>query len=141
MFKSTQIGWAIIFIILGIMTILVFTIEKSAFQIAGGICIVILLLTYRLSITIDKNWLRFSMGIGLIQGKYAINDILDCKAVSYMPLGWGVRFRPGRIIFNVSGTKALELTIKGKSLNVWLGSDDPEMLVRIIREIKLKKQK
>ncbi len=140
MFKSSQIGWTVIFIILGIMTILGFTIEKDSFYIVGIICMVILLLFFRLSITIDKDWVKFSMGIGIIQGKYAINDILDCRSVDYIPLGWGIRFRPGKIIFNVSGTKALELTMKGKSMKTWIGCEDPDILVRIIREIKRKKQ-
>ncbi len=138
MFKSVQIGWAIIFVLLTIMTILGFTVSHSSLLLAGSICIVILLLTYQLTITIDKNWLKFSMGVGLINGKFAMKDILECKAIDYLPLGWGIRFRPGKIIYNVSGSKAVELIIRGKNMKVWIGTDDPETLVRIIREIKRK---
>ncbi len=138
MYKTTQIGWAVIFILLTLMTILGATFDQKSILIVGGICIVVFLLTYRLTITIDQNWIKFSMGIGLINGKYALKDILDCRAVDYLPLGWGVRYRPGKVIYNVSGSKALELTVKGKSMKVWLGADDPETLVRIIREVKRK---
>ena len=120
------------------MTILGFTIPQNSLWFAGIICIIILLLFFRLSITIDNNWVKFSMGIGLISGKFPIKDILDCKAVDYLPLGWGIRFRPGKIIYNVSGNKAVELTVRGKNMKVWIGTDDPETLVRIIREIKRK---
>ncbi|WP_430821605.1 hypothetical protein [Carboxylicivirga caseinilyticus] len=138
MFKSVQIGWAVIFILLTIMTILGFTVDQNSLIFSALVCIIVLLLTYRLTITIDNNWIKFSMGIGLINGKFAIKDILDCAAVEYIPLGWGIRFRPGKIIYNVAGSKALELTVKGKSLKIWIGTDDPETLVRIIREIKRK---
>jgi len=136
MYRSTQIGWAVIFILLTIMTIVGFSANPVSLRIAGAICLILLLLTYRLTITIDRNWVKFSMGIGLIKGKFAIKDILDCVAVDYIPLGWGIRFRPGKIIYNVSGNKALELTIRGKNLKVWIGADDPVTLVRIIREMK-----
>ena len=138
MFKSTQIGWAVIFIIIGIMIIVAFTVEIATVKVVASVAVVILLLTFRLTITIDQNWVRFSMGIGLIQGKYAIKNIVECRSVDYLPLGWGIRFRPGRIIFNVSGYKAIELTIRGKSMKVLIGTDDPDTLVKIIREIQRK---
>jgi hypothetical protein len=47
---------------------------------------------------------------------------------SYIPLGWGIRLKPGVILFNVSGTKAIELSIKGKKLKIWIGTDEPEEL-------------
>ncbi|MCU4176317.1 hypothetical protein [Carboxylicivirga sp. N1Y90] len=140
MFKSTQIGWAVIFIVLALMSVLAFTVNPLAIKISGLICVIIIVLCYKLTITIDKQWIRFSMGIGLINGKYNMQNVLDCKAVEYLPLGWGVRFRPGKIIYNVSGNKALELTIKDKNMKVWIGTDDPETLVRIIREIKRKQR-
>ncbi len=135
MYKATQIGWTSIFIILAVMTLLGFTVKSQSIVIAAIICTLVLLLTYRLTITIDKQFVRFQMGIGLINGKYALKDIADCRPVEYIPLGWGVRLRPGVIIFNVSGNKAVELTIKGKNQKVWIGCDDPEALIRIIREV------
>lgn len=141
MYKTTQISWTIIFILLTLMTILGFSFDQNSTIIAGIICIALLLLSYRLTITIDNNWVKFTMGIGLFNGKFALNDIMDCRAVEYLPLGWGIRFRPGKIIYTVSGNKALELTIRGKNQKIWIGTDDPETLVRIIREIKRKKQK
>ncbi|MBS2096721.1 hypothetical protein [Carboxylicivirga linearis] len=138
MYRSVQIGWTIIFILLTLMTILGFTIPQNSLWLVGAISVIILLLFFRLTITIDNNWVKFSMGIGLINGKFPIKDILDCKAVDYIPLGWGIRFRPGKIIYNVSGNKAVELTVRGKNMKVWIGTADPETLVRIIREIKRK---
>nr|WP_321454276.1 hypothetical protein [uncultured Carboxylicivirga sp.] len=138
MYKSEQIGWAVIFVLLTIMTILGFSIDQNNLVYVATICVIVLLLTYKLTITIDSNWVRFSMGIGLISGKFAMKDIISCAAVDYMPLGWGIRFRPGKIIYSVTGSKALELTVRGKNLKIWIGTDDPEILVRIIREIKRK---
>lgn len=140
MYKSTQIGWVVIFIVLLLMTFLAFTVNAFVLKLCGAICLLVILLCYKLTITIDNHWIRFSMGIGLISGKFNLINVVDCKTVDYLPLGWGVRFRPGKIIYNVSGSKALELTLKNRNVKVLLGSDNPETLMTIIREIKRKQQ-
>lgn len=109
--------------------------EQSLFWVAS-ICIAVLLLTYKLTITIDKEAVRFSMGIGLIRGEYPVRNIVSCRSVSYLPFGWGVRFRPGVMIFNVSGNKALELELMDRKMKVWIGTDNPEALVSFLHKIK-----
>lgn len=135
MYKTTQIGWTSIFIILAVMTLLGFTVKSESIVFAAVICTLILLMIYRLTITVDNENIRFQMGIGLINGKYELKDIVDCRPVEYVPLGWGIRLRPSVIIFNVSGSKAVELSLEGKNQKVWIGCEDPDTVVRMIREM------
>jgi hypothetical protein len=92
----------------------------------------ILVLFYSLTITVDNEYVRFLFGIGLIKGKYRLEDIESCKSISYFPLGWGIRYRPGAILYNVSGNKAIELVIKGKTRKVWIGTNVPDELSEFI---------
>jgi hypothetical protein len=134
--KKTQTGW--IFIIL----ITAFTIygflssgftRGNTFWILASL-LIILLLFYNLTITVDDHFVRFSFGIGIIRGKFALSEIDTCRPKTYIALGWGIRLRPGVIIYNVSGNKAIELKIKGKKRYVWIGTNSPEELCGYIHQ-------
>ena len=99
--------------------------------------IVLFALFFKLTIQVTDNFVHFSIGIGLIHGKYKIEDIESCKPLNYVPFGWGIRIRPGAILFNVAGNKAVELSIKGKKRKVWLGTNKPDDLSAYIQS-KLK---
>ena len=57
---------------------------------------------------------------------------MACKPISYISLGWGIRLRPGVILFNVSGNKAIELEIKNKKRKIWIGTNCPEEIADFI---------
>jgi hypothetical protein len=127
--KRTQIGWLIIAII-GIIDCLVLY-ENHNFStiiITIGMSLLLILLFYKLTILIDDEFVRFSFGIGLIRGKFRLSTIEYCRPTQYFPLGWGIRIRPGVILFNVSGTKAIELSFRGKFRKIWIGTDYPDEL-------------
>ena len=133
--KKTQIGWAFILII-GVILAYSF-LKPSGFQsayILQLILVVVLILFYRLTIEVDDEYVHYIFGIGLIKGKFKLKDIVECKSVSYLPLGWGVRYRPGVILYNVSGRKAIELVVKNKDRKVWIGTDNPEEIVEYIQK-------
>jgi hypothetical protein len=134
--KKTQIGWLIIAII-GILNVLVLSQihDVGSVKILVIISLVVLLLFFQLTIRVDKEYVRFSFGIGLIRGKYRLVDIESCRPISYFPLGWGIRFRPGIVLFNVSGTKAIELSIKGKSRKIWIGTNNPDEVASAVNEL------
>ncbi len=96
--------------------------------------LIVLLLFYNLTITVDDHFVRFSFGIGIIRGKFALSEIEICRPKTYIALGWGIRLRPGVIIYNVSGNKAIELKIKGKKRYVWIGTNSPEELCGYIHQ-------
>ncbi len=131
--KRTQIGWVVILIIAIIDICAFFQIPYSSGKnIFFGITTLVLLLSYNLTIRVTDEYVKFTLGIGLIRGKYKLSDIATCRPDSYFSMGWGIRLRENGILYNVSGNKAIELTFKHKSGKVWLGTDVPEELAGYI---------
>ncbi len=91
---------------------------------------------YKLTILVTDDAVQFSLGIGIIKGKYNLSVINNCKPLSYIPFGWGIRLRPGVILFNVSGNKAIELEIKNKNRKIWIGTNKPEEISQYIKSLK-----
>ena len=92
-----------------------------------------LLSFYKLTITIDNTYLRFSLGIGLITKKYLISDIQTCKSVSNNPMyGVGIRKISRGWLYNVSGLKAIEIRFKNSKSIVRIGTDRPDEIAEII---------
>lgn len=131
--KKTQIGW-IAFAILLFSAVYIFYKDREPLVITviSLISIIITLLTYKLTIIVTDNYVKFSLGIGLIKGKFSFKDIKSCKSLKYIPMGWGVRWRPGVILYNVFGNKAIELEIKGKKRKIWIGTQSPDELAEYI---------
>jgi hypothetical protein len=131
--KRTQIGWFTVAIIVIVDCLMFYqSRDLNAIKIPIMISLAIILLFFQLTIRVDEDSVRFSFGIGLIRWKYQISSIEFCRPINYFPLGFGIRFRPGVILFNVSGTKAIELSIKGKTNKIWIGTDFPDELVGFI---------
>lgn len=125
--KRTQYGWIIIAIIFAFAGIVIYQKQDlKTILIISIISLVLLLLFYKLTINVTDRYIQFSFGIGLIKGKYDLESIVVCKPLSYIPFGWGIRLRPGVILFNVSGNKAIELEIKNKNRKVWIGTNYPK---------------
>lgn len=139
--KSTQTAWAIIFIVIAINIMVFFGYKDSQGNLfLGIISLVLILLFHSLTISVDNNYIKFSFGIGLIRGIYKLEDINYCRPVHYFSMGWGIRFRPGIILYNVSGNKAIELSIRNKPRKIWIGTDQPEEVSDYINSVLRKKR-
>jgi hypothetical protein len=124
-----QIGWVIITLVIIVDCFVLYNhTDPETIYPLSIISVLVLLLFNSLTIIVDDKFVRFHFGIGVIRWKYELLNIEYCKPISYIPLGWGIRLRPGVILFNVSGTKAIELSVKGKKLKIWIGTDEPAEL-------------
>lgn len=131
--QKTQTGWIIIGVVISLNVLVLFGYKNPTSSIPLAIIsAILLLLFYNLTISVENGYVKFWMGIGLIRGQYSLHEIESCRAIQYFPLGWGIRWRPGVILFNVSGTKAIELSIKGKSRKIWIGTDYPDEIADYI---------
>lgn len=135
--KRTQFGWVFYGVIIFIFGFIIYQNQNlHTVVILSVLAMVLLLFFYKLTISVTDDAVKFSMGIGIIKRTYKLNEINYCKPVSYFPFGWGIRFRPGVILFNVSGYKAIELDIKNKNRKVWIGTNKPEEISQYINSIK-----
>ena len=135
--KKTQYGWVFLEVIILIFGFIIYQNRNlNTIVILSSLAIVLLLLFYKLTILVTDDAVKFSLGIGIIKGKYKLSVINYCKPLSYIPFGWGIRLRPGIILFNVSGNKAIELEIKNKNRKVWIGTNNPEEISQYINLLK-----
>ena len=141
-YHHKQIGFVII-IPLIIFFIIVFTpfMLKGVFPFMSILILIFfiaaLVLFYALTVGIQNNIITCRFGIGLIRKSISITEIQSVRAVQNpWYAGWGIRWIPGQYwLWNVSGFKAVELTLKdGKRFRI--GTDEPEALVRAIESNK-----
>lgn len=139
-YKHTQIGYMILIPVLIVLIILgyIFTVLLPAFQWAGYITIVILLVALvlfaSLTVIIENTLLKIRFGIGLIRRKFPLEEF-ELVGVVKSPwyYGWGIRIIPNGTLYNVSGFYSVELRRNDGSI-VRIGSDEPEKLEKAIME-------
>jgi hypothetical protein len=87
-----------------------------------------------LTITIEDGVLRARFGPGLIRKKVRLADIVSVRSIPVRWwYGWGIHLTPHGWLYNVSGWKAVEITLRN-GRRFCLGTDEPENLQRAIQE-------
>ena len=87
-----------------------------------------------LTIAIEDGLLRASFGPGLIQKKVRLAEIASVRPIPVRWwYGWGIRLTPHGWLYNVSGWKAVEITLRS-GRRFCLGTDEPEGLLKAIQE-------
>jgi hypothetical protein len=101
---------------------------------ALSILIICLFLFYSLDVEIDKGVIRCRFGIGLIRKRFNLAEIIDVQPViNKWYYGFGIRLTPHGWLFNVSGLKAVEITLSsGRKYRI--GTDEPDSLAAAIRD-------
>jgi len=135
-YEHTQIGY---FLIWALLIGAVISLALGAMNPADWICFVVaivLLLTiagfYKLTIKIDTERLRATLGLGLIRKQVRVADIATCQPIRVRWwYGWGIHFTPYGLLYNVSGWDAVLITLRdGRHFS--LGTDDPHGLAGAI---------
>lgn len=104
------------------------------------LCSIVLLLFYRMEVTIQKEQLRVVFGIGLIKRIFYLNDIdkksLEIKRIPFF-FGAGIRYTPDGLLYNVGSGKALKFKIKNTKKGFLIGSKKPTVLQSFLNNYKL----
>ena len=136
MYRHTQIGYLIL-IFMAVVALSIFALGPSSVRpVTGGVAVLLVVfgvLFSSLTVEIKDGELRFHFGPGFWSKRYPLADITaaDVTQNSWWE-GWGIRITPRGMLYNVSGTDAVEITLRsGQHLRI--GTDEPEMLVEAIR--------
>jgi hypothetical protein len=134
-YRHTQIGWQVYGAIVPLSLILLWGFVTRDVQVLG-VMLVILAAAFAffgwLTVEINARRVLIKFGIGLIRRSLSLDTIRGFAPVkNRWYYGWGIRFTPHGILYNVSGFQAVEILLDdGRRVRV--GTDEPEALVRAL---------
>ncbi len=98
-----------------------------------GILTICGLIFSSLTIRITEQALEWQFGLGLIRKEVPLKEIEGVEVTGTTVLqGWGIHYTSRGWLYNVSGFRAIAVTLKNGKQFV-LGTDEPEQLVAAIR--------
>ncbi len=110
-------------------------ISTGSYLVAIGVLVLIVALMYRMQTEVTEASVSVQFGVGLIKRVIPVDSIQSVKVVTNAwYYGWGIRYIPGGRLYNISGTKGIELQLKtGRVARI--GSADPVGLARAVEEV------
>ncbi len=141
-YSKFQIGWLIFIVLIPVLVIsyLCFKYQwgTNPPDIVTYIILVIvfasiLLIFFGMKVSVDETKIKVSFGIGLISITIKINEIKSVEIVrNPWYYGWGIRFIPHGMLYNITGKQAIELKFKNSKKIIRIGSAHPEELKNAI---------
>src|SRR5690606_922568 len=144
-YEKDQIGWFMIAIFLLILIHLTIAyyfqlgnkpLPTTAFATLVAFFMTTLLCFYKLKIRVDDAGIHVIYGVGLIRIKIAPTKVIQVKIVrNPWYFGWGIRFTNKGMLYNIQGSKAVEISyFNGKNKTVRIGTDDPLTLKEFLEK-------
>jgi hypothetical protein len=135
-YRHTQVGYLTLIVILvaalGIVASLPDNVRPVTLGVAG-LMVTVAVLFSSLTVEVSEGELRFHFGPGFWRKRIALGAVTAATPTqnSWWE-GWGIRFTPRGMLYNVSGTNAVEIELRsGQRFRI--GTDEPEALVQAIR--------
>ena len=142
-YREDQLGWNFIIILsvfmFVILTLHIFQIGNNPLPLTIAIVFIVFtliltLLFFRLSVIVNKDYIKIRFGIGLIRKKFNISDISEVKKVrTKWYNGWGIRYVRNGWLYNIQGFNAVELMYKNRKKRVLIGTKPNSNLEREIK--------
>lgn len=147
--KEFQFGWIIFVFFIPVhllITYLYFNklgdnpLDTNMFLIISLVMILTYLLFYGLTTSITADQITVSFGIGIIRKRIQISRIKTVETVKNpWYYGWGIRFIPKGILYNISGSDGVELRFNDTTRVIRIGTKDSLKLKQEIeKRIRLK---
>jgi hypothetical protein len=134
-YRHTQFGWVTLgttVAMLPVVAVGLWSGNPVTLIVGAGIIALIGLLFGWLTVDVDDRRLLMTMGIGLIRRNIPLNMIQAfAPVINRWYYGWGVRFTPYGMLYNVSGLRAVEVLLQN-GRRVRIGTDEPDALVRAL---------
>ena len=136
LYKHTQVGyWTVIVIFVAALGIVALG-PSSARPLTGGVAILLIasaVLFSSLTVEISDGELGFHFGAGFWRKRFALGDIVAAEVTrSSWWEGWGIRITPRGMLYNVSGTDAVEVHLRSGQ-HFRIGTDEPAALAEALR--------
>jgi hypothetical protein len=112
------------------------------FILVSAVMVIACLLFSSMTTTVSDEKVVVSFGIGLIRKRIPLSRIMGAETVrSPLYYGWGIRLIPNGMMYNISGSYAVELTFNDSDRIFRIGSKKPsalreEILKRIDRKVR-----
>ena len=146
-YKEFQFGWLIIVLVIPTQLLITYffinDMGNKPFTVTGFIIVSSLLLLaclffYGLTTKVSVDKITVVFGIGVPRRAIAINRIKSVEQVKTpWYYGWGIRYFPGGVLYNISGAYGVELKFKDTENVIRIGSKNPHQLKQeIAKRIK-----
>lgn len=137
LYKSTQFGFAIVAILMVIISFLLMT-NKPGSLYASGLLLLIGALFSALTVKVDTNSIEWFFGPSFLKKHIELVEITSTKKVrTKWYNGFGIRHLSQGVLYNVSGLDAVEITLKNGE-RILIGTNQPDDLIAAIQEAKAK---
>lgn len=143
-YRNFQFGWFIVCVFVIVMTFMtlgyIHQWGNNPIDIYGYVLLMtlsgfVLLSFYGLTVSVNDDFIVIRFGIGIFSKKIKLSSVTSVKAVKYPVMaGYGIRFLPNGILYNVSGRHAVEVRIAGKRSVILIGTDDSDNLKNAIEK-------
>jgi hypothetical protein len=143
-YKRFQFGWVIIIIYQIIIVWMTFAYVyqwgNNPVDIYGYIFFLVLfggILSgfYGMTVIVTDKHLKIKFGIGFYTKKIDLTTISSVTVKKYpVYYGYGIRIIPGGLLYNVSGTNAIEIKLKNKKNIIQIGTNDWDNLKEAIEK-------
>ncbi len=95
----------------------------GGFLLVSFIIILVYLLFYGMTTTVNAEWITVSFGMGIIRKRIKISRIKNIEIVKNpWYYGWGIRLIPKGMLYNISGSEGVELTFIDTDRVIRIGS-------------------
>lgn len=137
-YKEFQFGWLIIALVLPAQILITYffindigdkPFSATGFIIVSSVLLLTCLFFYGLTTKVATDKITIVFGIGFPRRTIAINRIKSVEQVKTpWYYGWGIRYFPGGVLYNVSGTDGVELKFNDTENMIRIGSKNPQQL-------------
>lgn len=104
--------------------------DLTGMMIVNGIFIALYVLFYGMTTIVKEDKITIIYGVGIIRINIKIQRIRAMREVlNPIYYGWGIRFFPNGILYNISGRKAVEISFHDSKRVVRIGSRFPGALL------------
>jgi hypothetical protein len=134
-YAHTQVGWLVGGTLAPVVVAGAAVLSGSVIAGAGilALAVAIGLLFGTLTVRVSGKELTLRFGVGLVRKRVDLGQVTACRAVrNPWYYGWGIRWIPGGVLYNVSGFSAVELALAG-GRRLRVGTDEPEALLTALR--------